>query len=422
MALEPAVEKSIREHRLRSMWHHVIPIVPLVAVLALCVVLLVLGFTRNGGAITRLPGDPSIRSFRLFPIVILTILPFIYLVPAYIKWVRPANNQFKRITREAENYDRVSYNRFRRGLESVSVGMGTSPPALVVLDFPGANTISFRLNSPAIGVTREALQADLTQHEIESIMAHELTHLMGGDELRSPNSFRGFSGAILVAVVLLPILSYWIAPRGFASAPYLLMVYLVPFISMFAVPFSMWLKTRPYSISSINRYYFHKDILADSVSARLTKHPKAMKSAIEKMVDLMYQSEEVPNETIAFTQMFVGPLKEWQTDIENYVPGTLSTILNSMGQVAASQYDVSRNPGGTWERLFTGYGERYPTAEQRRAAIEQSMDVQMRGFIWWEKKLVNARIDNLDRVERNYWEAFEIRDGRPVLHPDKWYT
>jgi hypothetical protein len=58
------------------------------------------------------------------------------------------------------------------------------------------------------------------------------------------------------------------------------------------------------------------------------------------------------------------------------------------------------------------------TSLQYEAA--QSMVQQMGPYIAWQRELAGKRLLNLDLIEQNRWQAFEVRAGRVITPPSKW--
>ena len=71
-----------------------------------------------------------------------------------------------------KDYDTVRFNRFKSALDGVSVGLGIEPPGLIVMDAPFPDScITTVGGKPSVVVSPELLAMDLTDHEVEAVMA-----------------------------------------------------------------------------------------------------------------------------------------------------------------------------------------------------------------------------------------------------------
>ena len=177
-------------------------------------------------------------------------------------------------------------------------------------------------------------------------------------------------------------------------------------LNFLVVPLTMYLIMRPYSISRLNPTLFHSDILADSVAAKVINNPKAVRSTLENMVSLMKMSDRMPGQTIAFTQLYIGPLREWYFEAGHRVPGMFEATLNEVGR------DVLSLRLGEW----LGLPDRNEDNQDEQKVVKDASR-----FLTWENKLIDARLENIKKIENNIWEAFQVRGGRPPVPPDKWF-
>lgn len=437
VGLEPQVEKSIRIHRRRHALHVAISLLPMVIIVVVSVVLaLVLKSSgdQGRGFYDLLVEDRATQGVvystaAMYAFVLgLRFAPyFVYIAGAFWRLILPAMRQYKSLTGETVQYDPDRYRKFDSYLAAVSVGMGIPKPELTVLDLPTANSISYmKKRAPAVGVTPELLRADLSGNEIESVMAHEAAHIAAGDTLRSPNVFKGLGGAVfLLAIIALPFLFPIGAPKEGQVWLYALSLVWVPLMAIVAIPISAYLFMKPYTISRLNPSYYHRAILADSVAAKLTGNPGAAMSALEKVVRLMNEADRMPSQTIAFTQLFQGPLKPWPYDSKEKVASILEGVFGKKGYDPGGEVTIFRIGYDGFRSLYRGLskdapgeGSRY-TDPHREPTARESMT---QGFIRWESKLLRARLENLELIKRNYYKAFEVRDGRPFVRPERWYS
>lgn len=226
---------------------------------------------------------------------------------------------------------------FRNGLQGSSIAVGTKPPPLRVVDIKGVSTLSITLKdrNPTVVVTLDALNAGLSQAETEAIMAHELSHILIGDDVHLParSRFDAFMWSALVSISAFSAASItWSAMAESSFAWYsagcsglvmLLFCLLVP--------------------KFLFRRRSHDDLLADSLAAKITNNPAALKNAISEFARL-------------------------------YLLGTVLTSIFARTD--------SRHPSGFWRN------ELIINKDESRA-------------------MVSVRIRNLEAIERGHWPVSE---------------
>jgi len=391
MAFEPQVEKSIRQHRQRRKTYDLIVITPIVVFILISLIFMAVNIASSGGdqqgsLFDTDSVDPEMQSIlsglRLFGVLVPILAIFIFMFQmGQIGFTRlvPVLKDFNSFTVRATEYNHHHLQRFQDSLQAVSIGSGIPTPTLAVLNCPTANAVAFReKGTMTVGITRELLEAGLSAHEAEAVMAHEVSHIVSGDDLRSPNAAFYLGGAIYVFLTVVLCIGFAFTVKD-PTAFFITSTLLLPLLALISAPLSLYLMMRPYSISALNPVYFHNDVFADSIAAKLTGNPKALTGAIVSLTGLMNSSMEMPKQKSVFTQLFIGPLKRWPLELPK------------------STRSVSRG--------------------EYRAMKENEMD----RFIGWENKLLRARLDNLKMIEQNKWEAFQVRGGRPIVPPDKWF-
>jgi hypothetical protein len=174
-----------------------------------------------------------------------------------------------------------------------------SPPHLEVLGIPTVNSMAFRDGrKPGVGVTAEALKAGLSRSEKEAMMAHEIAHIALGDYFLSSSS-AGFEYAgyglgelFLMMAVLVTV----------AINVYLLIFLLPLFAPLIVVLADSRLRKKTKIL------YRHNDLLADTIAAKLTSDPEALRKTIEKLWALSEETRAV----IPRTAHFQGYLFIWR--------------------------------------------------------------------------------------------------------------
>ncbi len=174
-----------------------------------------------------------------------------------------------------------SFKDFGNALEGVSIAAGIEPPRLLATDLPTANSISIRYSGrPAVGVTTDALRAGLSPRHAEAMMAHEVSHILLGDVVLDTSTRRWrLVGLSLVAAIVLPFVFLSLA-YGFGPWIYIGLV--------------GWTVFTVVLINVAGRQVFRQnDLLADSVAAKMTSDPGAIREAIVRL-DKMFRENEKP--------------------------------------------------------------------------------------------------------------------------------
>ncbi len=434
MELEPAVVKSIRQNKRAALLYRSLAAVPLIIIIVLCVLLAVWQYTYKS-PLDRISGELAREHGRrlglLFVVLFLVrLLPFVAMfIIAGRRIMTPVRNQYIAFTRRARDYDRRKFAGFLDSLEGVGIGLGARRPEAVVLELETPNAIAFtEKGKHYVGVTAELLSADLSRNARDAIMAHEMAHIMDGDTLRAPTLWRGFTGALFILAPLAVLATGVVAnPAGLISGP---MIYAPTLIMLIGYPLAIWMTARQYKDFRAERH--HNDILADSIAAKVTGNPGGLREAIMKVREGVIASPVMPSETIGFPHMFVGPLKEWPLVRDQLVPPVSALVTRQGEYYGGFPQGLSRASYGSgkgWLGVLTrplGLSpgrDRLPpvlpvTPAEYRAA--ESARRKMGPYIEWQREIIARRLDNLDLIERNKWQAFEVRAGRVITPPSKW--
>lgn len=346
--LEPEVIESIRRYRRRGFSLRLAASSPLI--LAVLGSLAVLIFTvatdteaparalRQGGMVSWIPFFTVTALFLFFVLVI---------YPEKLPIVSPGESP--------------SFVVFRDALDGVSIAVGLTPPELLVLDVPTANSIPLvHSRKQAVGVTVEALEAGLSRRCGEAMMAHELAHILAGDVFVGSNRRRWILvGLSLVAALLLPFALLALA-IGFSVWLYLAMI-------AWAVPVLIWFRFLA------PRVYMHDDLLADSIATKITQDPAGLKDAILLIDDLFKRNEKPFPPMQRYQELFF--VHESRPEVE----------------VRASRQDYEDEGSMTeerWEKLAAGLRRKY----EKRGAFHAFT--------------IAERVRNLEAIERGHWIEF----------------
>jgi len=167
-------------------------------------------------------------------------------------------------------------------LENLCISRGITMPALRIMETEGLNAFATGLHEGqySITVTRGLLQA-LSDEELESVLAHELTHIRNHDVR-----------LLVIAVVFVGIFSFvgemafrglWHTGGGTSSRRSSsreggggAMIAILAAIAMIAIAYALAIVIR-FALSRRREY------LADAGAVELTKNPDAMISALQKI-------------------------------------------------------------------------------------------------------------------------------------------
>lgn len=257
--------------------------------------------------------------------------------------------------------DPVSFSVFQNALEGVSVAAGVSPPRLLVLDLPTANSISlFDAGRPAVGVTAEALEAALPRRCAEAMMAHELSHVLLGDVVVGSNTRRWrLVGLSLVAAAVLPFVLLALA-FGFGTWTYL---------GLFG-----WTALTVILIMVMGRLVTHQnDLLADSLAAKMTADPGALKEAILLLDALFLKNVRPFSSGTRYPTLFF--VYEVRPEVD----------LIAMRELMADE----------------------DSTVELREAKDRDLLKSLRKGAALPRASTEERIENLEAIERGHWQALE---------------
>lgn|GEM_PF-1414562 len=262
-SLEPQVIASIKRYRHRALGLRLVSAAQLVAgvVAALAVYLYVLS------------GEGSPPAVEAKPWVAIAVITAIF--AAVVLLIGPVKLPL------AQAPDHPSLDVFQNALEGVSIAAGADAPQLLVLDLPTANSVAmFHAGKPAVGVTTEALEASLPRRYAEAMMAHELSHeLLGDVVVGSGRSRWRVVGLSIVAAMVLPFVFLALA-FGFGTWTFLGLL--------------GWTTLTIVIIMVAGKFVTHQDdLLADSLAAKMTADPGALKEAI-LLLDSMFLKNTSP--------------------------------------------------------------------------------------------------------------------------------
>ncbi|MFH1148932.1 MAG: M48 family metalloprotease [Actinomycetota bacterium] len=249
---------------------------------------------------------------------------------------------------------------FRDALEGVSLAVGAEVPPVSALDLPTVNSISLLSGGkPSVGVTADALAAALPARHAEAMMAHELAHVVLEDVVVGSSWGRvALMFLILEATVLLPFVLLALA-FGFGTWIYPCM--------------GAWMLFTLALVGLLGpRMYRQNDLLADSIAAKITGDPEALKDAIIEARGIFNASAEP-----------FPPLSRYKELLFVY------EVRPEVDYKALSEWN--NEPGDV-----------PPDPEEVESELRW---VRKRGA--FPRVSIDRRIENLEAIERGSWPQFE---------------
>lgn len=279
------------------------------------------------------------------------------------------------VEQQTLDYGPTAADKFIAALDGAAVGAGVAAPGLVILDDPAANAVAFESDEGVwgVGATAGLLEAGISVAEANAIMAHELSHLVIGENVRAPRATDlEFQPSLLLVIFgTLCASSVLAAP---ANITYVVCE-VVCVLAALAV-LMLFYRSETFIVKLLNLAHQHDDILADSLAVKMTRDPAALKSAIAKVEALAARTGRVPGGTILSRYLFVTPPTR-PGDYYRYTTQVASEILGG------------RKQPRTW-LLFTRPANR---------ATRKLLEV--------ESRMTAERLINIDLIEQGRWRALE---------------
>ncbi len=381
MALEPAVENCIKEHRAKARKKKILITIPVV----LCLLMLI---ARGGMLMLKMNIGVSkqVRDIHL-SILFLVVLAALTFGAAmvYRSMMKKVHDQYRAFSTPLKHVDQVSLGRWQQGLEAASLGVGIDPPALVPVSMPSVNTITFDLDGkPAVGVSLEALSAPLSYPEIEAIMAHEVAHVVTRTHLHSP--LLASQAYVVVSIIVTAMLAalVFILPPLIVLVPLLLVPFLPIVIVLWTIdtynPLQVVttknVKEQDITPEMLKGPGYEADIVADSIAAKIISEPQALRRAIGKMAGMSQKESMIPEQKMTYNHLFVGPFLPWEPDL-------------------------------TANKFMVG--------EKQYAKLNLDQQDLINKYLVTRHDLIKERLENLKEIEAGTWRVFEQASGGDVV-------
>lgn len=273
-------------------------------------------------------------------------------------------------------------------VKRLCAGSDVPMPTLAIVSNSEPNAFVFgRTSKSAYLVVHDSLLIDLTREEVESVLAHEVGHLKHKDHL------------VMTLVSCLPILTYLLARGGFevirhsrgggkGKGQAILVILLVAALSYLIYLLSQMLVL---FLSRSREYY------ADSYSAKVTKNPAGLQSALVKLMTglSLRRDAEEPSGLRAFYA--IDPVRA-ESDARRYRDRMSEFDLNSDGVIDEKELEIAmqkeaRSPWRKANDLFSTHPSIY-----KRVMMLRQIELEMES-----SKVVDPGIERkLTPAERDY--------------------
>jgi heat shock protein HtpX len=277
----------------------------------------------------------------------------------------------------------------RETVRKLCDGSGVPMPTLAIVENSEPNAFVFgRTSKSAYLVVHDSLLSDLTREEVESVLAHEVGHLKHKDHL------------VMTLVSCLPILTYILARGGFevirhsrgggkGKGQAILVILLVAALSYLIYLLSQMLVL---FLSRSREYY------ADSYSAKVTKNPSGLQSALIKLMTglSLRRDPEEPSGLRAFYA--IDPVRA-ESDARRYRDRMSEFDLNSDGVIDEKELEIAmqkeaRSPWRKANDLFSTHPSIY-----KRVMMLRQIELEMES----SKVMGSEAKRKQTPAEKDYW-------------------
>jgi Zn-dependent protease with chaperone function len=295
---------------------------------------------------------------------------------SFVTAVRYARARFRLFLEEQSlEFEQFQLNKFTGALEGASIAADVEAPYVIVLDDPSANALAFEQpdGGRGVGVTVGLLAADIPVSEADAVMAHELAHLIIGENVREPalTDLEYQPSLLLLLFCMLATASVLLAPNDIAYIGVLVLCTAVVLLAM-----TLIYRSKAFIMKLLDLGHRQDDILADSLAALITRDPGALMSAITRIEELARACGRVPGGTVLARYLFVTPPTA-AGDYFRYTSRTAGQILGSVRQPR------------TW------------------MVFEKPLNRGMAELLELERSVTRDRLINLDLIEQGRWRTLE---------------
>lgn len=272
MNLEPQVLTAIRSRKRKIAFQRVLILI-LVGVMGLITVAMVVWAVVSAG-------QPGARTSAEAAVGGIVVSAFVDIAMVLSFWYRRSvRDCFEHKVLLPDELARLA--KFRNGVEGASLAVGVDLPKGSVFEVEGACYVVFEDDDgkPAIAVNETALYVDLSTEEADAMMAHAVSRILIGDILKpvrkdAPLALFIAVTAECVFITLFVVLAAWGETTRGWNAVFLLFntpVLIGSIIFVFLVSMGL------------SNIQWQNLVLADSIAAKITSNPAALRSALQKL-------------------------------------------------------------------------------------------------------------------------------------------
>jgi hypothetical protein len=369
MDLEAEVMETLLKRRRRVKIQQAAILSTLVAMFAAVLVFVIIPFAAGNTKFSDLVEKARMTGIVWVAVVVAIVLGVVVLAFTLLSRSRDLR-YFAALTRGAKGYDLKALGRFMKARDDMAARTGALAPTISVLDNDTPNALTFAgANGPVMGITEGALEADLKDSEIDSIVAHELAAAIARDYLRRPyaSKFEVVSNTLLWFVAMATIVAVPITKPGHSNAVPLLVAGVV---LAYLILVSLWMRRFAKSQE-------RDDVLVDSIAIKMTGDIDTMESTLRSIDKLVSYARSVPfpDSELGLRYLLVPPHR-WTE--------------NALAFMKRRSKDLD-------------YNLNEKAAHRRVDALQSDMDLlagQMEG-------LLAARMNNIRDIRKGTWTAFE---------------
>ncbi|MHB8894501.1 MAG: M48 family metallopeptidase [Candidatus Geothermincolia bacterium] len=303
---------------------------------------------------TLLNDTPGNRLYMAIAFVIVAFVLFQRVGP----WFYTIWKSYKALAGDGKTKYSSELSRWQSAALGVSIAAGVKSPDVVPLSVMSANALTMRRGrSFVIGVSDAALTSDLSDVEIEAIVAHEIARIVTLTYIPPPSliQYRTLLVA-LISIAVLAVLAFVFSPIGVA----LLLILLIPgvFLLRRILGYAeLPTEDSPFVLSRSagpeDDYCLQSEILCDSLAARWISNPEALRDAIERLYALNREIVPAKRELLVANYMFILPGNlppQKSTYVSSDIPPQKAALI-SLGLVLQQPDAPSRSKVCLEERL-----------------------------------------------------------------------
>lgn len=384
MSLEPKVIASIRSYRRKVFLEKTALLMPFFTAMLSSVAVLIFTRTvwyydsklRNLEILFSEHGYSTESSIVFVKVIAIALCAIVILAIAnrYISEILYAKNSFRKFFEmQTSDYNQEEYLKFENALDGVSIAAGVKRPDLIVIDDPAPNALGCidEIGKPIIAITRGLIDANIPVGEANAIMAHELSHIIIGENARPPKflNLEFLTGILLLAFVVISLISIILAESSSS------------FFGVVAIDGSVFItilileRSKGFLVRLLNLTFQHSDELADSITVRITGDPYSLQNAIRRIFEDERARRRIPGGLVMARYLFVTP-PQITGDYYRYIASITEKLL--FRKIPRTWFLFSRRVNEAWLEILN-----------------------------MENRMTKERLTNLELIKQGYWRALD---------------